>query len=193
MTVYGQGKLLVISGPSAGVGKDTVMQLFLKQNPDWMAPISTTTRPARRDEIDGKNMHFVSLAEFQRLKSEGKFLEAFMVNNQWYGTLRGPVEEALKNGKNVILRKDVQGALAIKKALPSAITIFIRAESDEALEQRLRSRATEKPTEIEKRLRLAKQELLSVSLFDHLVVNPSGHPEKDFDDLTSVVGGLNSS
>ena len=186
-----KGKLLVISGLSAGVGKDTILKMFLEAHPDWEHPISTTTRQPRPGEQNGVQMNFVDKATFESWQKEGKFLESILVdNNQWYGTLRAPVEELLDRGKNVILRKDVRGALLIKEALPSAIIEFIDIESWEALEQRIRDRGTEDEPAIRRKLDLAKTELPYRKDFDSVIINPTGHPEKALKELEHIVGSL---
>src|SRR5688572_2182162 len=179
MVAAKQGKLVIISGASAGVGKDTILKLFLAEHPDWVQPVSTTTREPRPGEIDGKDMNFVDRATFESWKEQGKFLEAVLVdNNQWYGTLREPVESLLAEGKNVILRIDVRGALMIKELMPGAITVFINADSWEALEERIRARGTEDKAAIERKLELAKTELPYQDKYDHTIVNPADHPEQ---------------
>jgi guanylate kinase len=183
-----KGKLVVISGPSAGVGKDTIVKMFLNKYPDWQMPSSITTRQQRPGEVDGKDMTFVDRATFEKWRNESKFLESILVDdNQWYGTLRKPVEDLLDGGKNVILRKDVRGALLIKKALPYAVLAFITAESWETLEQRIRARGTEDETSIKRRLKLAKTELSYKDKFDYIITNPTGHPEQALADLENAI------
>jgi guanylate kinase len=183
-----KGKLVVVSGPSAGVGKDTILKMFLDKHPEWHMPPSTTTRPPRPGEVDGKDMQFVDRPTFEKWQKDSKFLESILVNdNQWYGTLREPVETLLAEGKNVILRKDVRGALLIKKAIPQTKLIFITAENWEALKRRIRARGTETEEGIKKRLELAKKELTYQDKYDHIIINPTGHPEKALKQLESVV------
>ncbi len=183
-----KGKLLVISGPSAGVGKDTILKMFLQKHPDWSMPPSVTTRAPRMGEIDGRDMTFVAEKQFKNWQAEGKFLEAVLVdNNKWYGTLRAPVEELLEAGKNVILRKDVRGCMLIKKTMPEATLVFIAAENLEILEQRIRARGTEDEVSIKRRLNLAKSEMAYQDKFDYMVVNPSGHPEKALAEIEDII------
>jgi len=183
-----KGKLVVISGPSAGVGKDTLIKLFLEKHPDWSVPPSTTTRSARPGEIDGKDYMFVDKERFEKWQEDGRFLESILVdNNQWYGTLRQPIEELLNSGKDVIVRKDVRGCLLFKEAMPEATLVFINAESWEALEKRIRARGTEDEEAIKRKLELAKSELPYQDKFDRVVVNPTGHPEKALADLENII------
>ncbi len=186
--MHSRGKLLVISGPSAGVGKDTIIKLFLAKHPDWQMPASITTRPARPGEVEGVDMSFVNQTQFKKLREAGKFLEAIQVdNNQWYGTLREPLENLLDQGKNVILRKDVRGALVIKEQIPAAVLIFINAESWDQLERRIRARGTEDESAIQRRLKLAKTEMPYQDKYDYVIVNQTGHPEQGVEGIEKIL------
>lgn len=183
-----KGKLVVVSGPSAGVGKDTLLKMFLDKHPEWIMPLSTTTRPLRAGELNGVHMSFIDHDAFEKLRNEGKFLEAVEVDNgQWYGTLKEPVEEALEQGKNVILRKDVRGAMLIKEKMPEAKLIFINAENTDALESRIRARGTEDEVSIKRRLKLAKQEITYQNRYDKVVINKTGETQQALADLTKAV------
>ena len=184
-----KGKLLIISGPSAGVGKDTIVRMFMQKHPDWRQPPSVTTRQPRVGEIEGKDYFFVDRPEFEQITSRGEFLERFVVTDELYGTLRAPIAKLLEDSKNVILRKEVNGALNIKKELPEAITVFLAADSFEELEERIRSRATASQELIEQRLKLAKEELGYQSQFDRVIVNPADHPEAALE-LVEAAAGL---
>jgi guanylate kinase len=182
------GKLVVISGPSAGVGKDTVLKMFLSKHADWTMPVSTTTRKPRRGEVDGKDMQFVDKTTFEQWQKADKFLESVMVDDgNWYGTLKEPVEKAMSDGKNVVLRKDVRGALIIKQKMPEAVLVFMTAENWEVLEQRIRARGTEDEAAIARRLKLAKQELTYQDKYDFVITNPTGHPEKALAELEQTI------
>lgn len=178
-----KGKLIVLSGPSAGVGKDTILRMFLKAHPNWHQPASTTTRSPREGEKPGYDMNFISEAEFVKLQREGAFLETDHHADHWYGTLREPVEKLLAQNKNVILRIDVNGALEIKRQLPNAQLVFIAPENEQVLQERIRARGTDDKTTIQKRLALAKKELPFQSQFDYVIVNQSGKPEQALADL----------
>ncbi|PJE65503.1 guanylate kinase [Candidatus Saccharibacteria bacterium CG10_big_fil_rev_8_21_14_0_10_47_8] len=173
-----QGKLLIISGPSAGVGKDTILRMFLEKHPDWYQPTSTTTRPLRPGEKEEKRMNSVTTETFKKWQTEDKFLETDFHAGHWYGTLREPVEKLLSEGQNVVLRIDVNGSMQIKNQMPEAVTVFIEAESPEALEVRIRERGSETEEQIQSRLKLAKKELRYKKFFDHRVVNPQNRPEE---------------
>ncbi len=173
-----KGKLAVITGPSAGAGKDTILRIFLGNNPNWHQPVSTTTRQPRSGEIEGQDMHFIDHETFEKLQEEGQFLESDFHAKQWYGTLKQPIQDLLKSGKNVLLRKDVNGALHIKEKIPEAIVVFIKAESIKALEARLRGRQSETEQQIEERLDLARHEMTLEKYFEHVVVNRTGQVDK---------------
>lgn len=182
-----KGKLAIISGPS-GSGKDTLVNMFLNINHDWINPPSTTTRSPRTGEIEGKDMSFVDLKTFQLWQQEGKFLESFEVyKGIWYGTLAEPVEELRKSGKNVLLRIDVKGALDVKQKVPEAITIMIKPESPEALEGRIRERNSETPERITERLEVAKKELSQADKFDHVVVNATDMQDRALGEIEDIL------
>ncbi|MGH2751181.1 MAG: guanylate kinase [Actinomycetota bacterium] len=166
----GRGRLFVISGPS-GAGKGTVVAGVLRRRPDVLLSVSATTRPARRGEIDGVNYHFISERDFIAGRDNGEFLESAVVYDHFYGTPREPVEEALRAGRDVILELDIQGALAVKRARPDAILIFIEPPSLEELFSRLRGRRTEDPDALRRRVQAAYDEVKEKGAYDHIVVN----------------------
>ena len=164
------GKLFVISGPS-GVGKNTVINEFLKQNKDFALSVSTTTRAPRVGEIDGVNYHFTTKENFQNLIQQGKFLEWAEFNGNFYGTRLDLIQEFLESGKNLILEIDTQGALQVKAKIPQAILIFIQPPSVVDLKKRLLHRGTEAPDVIQNRLNIALGELEKAKKFDFNIVN----------------------
>jgi len=181
------GKLLVISGPSAGAGKDTILKMLLDSDSSWYQPPSTTTRQLREGETEGKEMFSVSHDEFEKMQKEGKFLETDFHADNWYGTQKEPVERLLNDGKNVVIRIDVNGALQVKKLIPQAILVFITVESEQELENRIRARGTEDETEIQKRLALAKKELKLKPQFDYVVVNKAGKADEALAEVKKIV------
>lgn len=183
-----KGKLLVISGVSAGAGKDTLINMFLQKHPDWHWPPSTTTRQPRTGEEHGKHMNFVSHDEFSDWQKRGKFLETDYHADNWYGTLAGPVQDFLRAGENVILRIDVNGSLQIKQKIPEATLIFIDVESEQELESRIRSRGTESEAEIKARLKLAKKEKQLKDQFDFVVLNARGEHRTALAQIEKAVG-----
>jgi guanylate kinase len=183
-----KGRLVIISGASAGAGKDTLVSMFLKAHPDWQNPPSVTTRKPRRGETEGRNYYFLSEPEFKTKLRAGDFLETDFHAGHWYGTPKKPVEELLKAGKNVIVRKDVNGAVNIKKVIPDATVIFIDVEGHEVLERRLRERHTDTEKQIQYRLELAKKEQEFKERFDYVVVNVHNHPEDALKDIETALG-----
>lgn len=166
-------KLVIISGPS-GAGKGTVIKGLLKQAElPIVESISATTRAPRPKEKDGQDYHFLTDEEFQRRREAGEFLECFEVFGlgYWYGTLRSEVATSLDAGKWVLLEIDVQGALKIVEQFPDAVTIFLRPDSLEELELRLRRRGTETEEKIQKRLATAREELPLADKYRYQVIN----------------------
>jgi guanylate kinase len=183
-----KGKLLVISGPSAGVGKDTLLTMFLERHPGWYQPVSTTTRPLRPGEKEGKDMSSITAEEFKKWQAEGRFLETDFHADHWYGTLRKPVEDLLSAGQSVVLRIDVNGSMQVKQQIPEAVTVFIEAESPEVLEARIRARRSETEEQIQSRLKLAKKELKYKKHFDHAIINSHNRHEEALAAITKATG-----
>jgi len=164
------GLLIVISGPS-GVGKDTILRRLFQLAPQLKYSVSYTTRPPRPGEIDGQSYTFVTEDEFKRLIEAKEFLEWAQVYDQYYGTSRKRVEDALARGEDIILKIDVQGAAFVKKRKPDALFIFITPPSTEELLQRLMGRNTENPAALERRQREALVELGLAKDYEHVVCN----------------------
>ncbi|MDY5404045.1 guanylate kinase [Trueperella sp.] len=161
----------VLTGPTA-VGKGTVIAELRKRLPSLWFSISATTRSPRPGEVDGVNYYFVTHDEFDRLVAEGRMLEWALVHGlNKYGTPRGPVEEALAEGRTVLLEVDLAGARQIRQSMPEAYQIFLAPPSWEDLEARLRGRGTEGEEEQLRRLETAKVELAAEGEFDEVVVN----------------------
>jgi guanylate kinase len=165
--------LLVISGPS-GAGKDTVLTRLKNAVPNGEFVTTLTTRGKRPKEKENINYHFVSLEIFEKMKKENALLESANVYGNWYGVPKEPVNLALKQGKDVIVKVDVQGVANIKKLAPQAIFIFIVPPSMEELTSRLKLRRTESAFDIALRLKTAEEEMKQMSLFDYVVVNRQG-------------------
>ena len=166
------GKLFVISG-SSGVGKGTVIKRFLEKHPDYKLSVSCTTRNPRDGEVHGINYFFLSRDEFLKCIENNEFLEWAEFSGNMYGTQKAYVEEKLKQGKNLILEIDTQGALNVKKIMPDSTLIFILPPSFEELEARLRGRHTETEESIQKRLKSTKMEIENSKHFDYQVINDS--------------------
>lgn len=164
-------RLTVIAGPTA-VGKGTVVKHILSTHPEIQLSVSATTRSPRVGEQDGVDYYFVSHEQFDKMIADGDLLEYAVVHLQnKYGTPRKPVEQALSQGKQIILEIDIQGAQQVKASMPEANLIFIAPPSLEELSRRLVGRGTESPEEIEIRLKTAEIELAAQGSFDHVVIN----------------------
>lgn len=163
-------KLFVISG-SSGVGKGTVIEGFLKRNPDFSLSISYTTREKREGEIDGVNYFYVSKEEFLQGIKNDEFLEWAEFSGNCYGTKKSFVEKCLKENKDLILEIETQGALQVKEKMPESVLIFITPPSYEDLELRLRKRKTESEEAISKRLDFVKLEIENSDKYDYKIVN----------------------
>jgi guanylate kinase len=182
-----RGRLVILSGVSAGAGKDTLLKMFLKKHPDWQNPPSATTRRPRPGETDGLDYYFMEELEFKDKSQAGDFLETDFHAGSWYGTLRKPIYDILESGRDVIVRKDVNGAISIKKLIPKTIVIFIDVENADILERRLRGRQADTEEQIQRRLELAKKEQEFKDHFDHIVVNVHNHPQNALTDIEKAL------
>jgi len=156
------GILFVISAPS-GAGKTTLVEAF-RQTPEFVYSVSCTTRPARTGEIEGEDYHFLSESDFLARVQAGEFLEYAKVHGHYYGTLRNPVLNNLKNGVDVLIDIDTQGAAAIRNCDDEFIRqaladVFIMPPNLEELQRRLIKRGTETPKQVELRLMNAAREM----------------------------------
>lgn len=163
-------RLIVVAGPS-GVGKTSVLAALRQRYPDFYFSVSVTTRPPRPGEVDGSHYHFVDNETFDRLIGDNQLLEHAEYAGNRYGTPRGPVEQALEQGKPALLEIEVQGARQVRDAWPGAFMVMIQPPSWEVLVARLTGRGTEKPEVVERRLAAAKDELSASDEFDAVVVN----------------------
>ena len=162
----------MLVGPSA-VGKSTVVARVRELVPDLWFSVSATTRDPRPGEVDGRDYHFVSRPEFDRMIADDELLEWADIHGglQRSGTPQRPVEEALESGVPVLLEVDLVGARNIRARLPESELVFLAPPSWDALESRLRGRGTETPAAIERRLTTARTEMAAQGEFDHVVVN----------------------
>ena len=166
------GNLIVFTGPS-GVGKGTVVKQLFQNLDNLIFSVSVTTREKRSGEEEGKNYFFRTNREFDELIQADKLLEwAEFVGNK-YGTPKDFVFEKLKDGIDVFLEIEVQGALQVKEKFPEALMIFLLPPSIDELEARLRKRATEPEEKILLRLAKARDEKKYINDFDFSVINDS--------------------
>jgi guanylate kinase len=183
-------QLVIISGPS-GVGKDTIIDALRARDPkeggDYHYVVTCTTRAPRPGEVRGVSYQFMGKAAFQELRAAGELLEANQVHGNWYGTPRRDVADALAQGRDVILKIDVQGARVVKGRVPEALLIFIVPPSLEALFQRLRSRATETADELEIRQRNAAIEMARQGDYDQVVVNETGEVDRTAAEIQAII------
>ncbi len=182
--------LLILSAPS-GAGKTTLARRILASEAGARLSVSTTTRPPRGEESDGRDYHFVDEARFQELIDAGEFLEWALVHGHRYGTSRTVVERALLEPDSLtIFDIDVQGGSAIKEQFPMAVTVFILPPSLAELEMRLRGRRTDSEEVIQLRLAAARSEILrGLAEYDYLVVNSMlEHAEADLHAIVRASG-----
>jgi guanylate kinase len=163
--------LLVLAGPS-GTGKSVVVRRLLERDPSVWFSVSATDRARRPDEVDGRDYRFVSRDEFERTRAAGGFLEWFEVFGELKGTPRAPIEERLRAGDDVLVEVDVQGALAIRDAVPDAVLVFLEPPSRAVQRQRLLERdPTVDRAWLDERLDAAAREERLADRFDAVVVN----------------------
>jgi guanylate kinase len=167
-----EGKLIIFSAPS-GAGKTTIVHHLLKVFPDLEFSVSACSREMRKGEQYGVDYYFLSVDEFKDKIERGEFVEWEEVyKDNFYGTLRSEVERIWKKGKHVIFDVDVIGGINLKKQFgANALSVFVMPPSIEHLENRLKSRETETPESIARRMGKAEQELKTANQFDKIILN----------------------
>ncbi|MFQ5776853.1 MAG: guanylate kinase [Terriglobia bacterium] len=170
MATTEQGQIFIVSGPS-GSGKTTVVEHLLKVFPDLVFSVSSTTRAPRAGEQQGREYCFVSRTEFEAMIARDDLLEYADVFGHLYGTPRRGLAEARRQGKDIVLDIDVQGARQVKSRLPEAVAILVLPPSWQELERRLRARGLDQPETIQRRLEQARTEIENYDTYDYLVVN----------------------
>jgi guanylate kinase len=166
-----RGLMFVLSSPS-GAGKTTITRALLNNNPDLEISISATTRPRRPGETDGQDYYFVDITQFNQMVEGGEMLEHAKVFNNYYGTPRLPVEQALARGHDVIFDIDWQGTQQLREiARDDLVTVFILPPNSKELERRLRSRAQDNEETIRHRMDKASDEMTHYSEYDYVLIN----------------------
>jgi guanylate kinase len=177
-------RVFVITGPS-GVGKGTLISALLERVPGLELSVSATTREPRGGEVDGRDYHFLTPAEFDRRVAEEDFLEFATYSDNRYGTLRSEVRKRLEAGRSVVLEIEVQGARQVRAAMRESVQVFIAPPDPAVLRRRLESRGTDSAEAIDARLDVAEQELAAQDEFAYRVVNDD--LERAADDLEGIV------
>jgi guanylate kinase len=177
-------KVFVITGPS-GVGKGTLIKMLRERVPDLALSVSATTRSPRGGEVDGRDYHFLTEEQFQERRDAGDFLEFATYSGNHYGTLNSELERCLDKGRSVVLEIEVQGAQQVRQSKPDSVQIFIAPPDESVLRDRLQGRGTDSAEAIDRRLKVAEQELSSQNDFDYRVVNDD--LDHAADELESIV------
>jgi guanylate kinase len=185
-------KVFVITGPS-GVGKGTLIKRLLERFPDLALSVSATTREPREGEEDGRDYHFLTEEQFQERRDADDFLEFATYSGNHYGTLNSELERCLDKGRSVVLEIEVQGAQQVRQSKPDSVQIFIAPPDESVLRDRLQGRGTDSAEAIDRRLKVAEQELASQNDFDHRVVNDDlDHAATELESIVRTSIGLDS-
>lgn len=181
-----QPLLIVISGPS-GVGKDAVIQRMKERNLPFHFVVTATTRSMRAGECEGVDYFFVSQDEFKRMIAQDELLEYALVYDDYKGIPKRQVRDAMQSGKDVLMRIDVQGAATIRSICPEALLIFLTVGDEEELIHRLKTRKSEPPEKMEKRIETARREMQCVGYFDYLVDNQDGELGRAVETIEAII------
>lgn len=165
-----EGILIVVSGFS-GAGKGTIMKELTGRHAQYALSVSVTTRAARQGETEGKDYFFRSREQFEQMIADGALIEYACYVGNYYGTPKAYVEDMLRQGRDVILEIEIQGARRIREQFPNAVLLFVTTKDAQTLRERLARRGTESEEVIQQRLQRAVQESEGIEEYDYLVVN----------------------
>jgi guanylate kinase len=178
------GNLFIISAPS-GAGKTSLVKALLKTGIDLRLSISYTSRPARPEEVDGRDYHFVSREMFEQRRERGEFLESAQLYGNFYGTSQKWINETIASGHDILLEIDSQGAHQVRRIFPKVVGIFVLPPSLEVLEMRLRLRGQDSSEAITRRLAAAREEMGHVGEYDYVIINEK--LDKALQDLACII------
>ena len=181
--------VFIISAPS-GSGRSTLTSALIRTVPNIRFSVSYTTRQPRGQEKDGEDYFFITREEFERRAALGEFLEHAEVFGNYYGTHFSELERAARDGYDLVLDIDVQGARQLKEKIPAGVSIFVLAPSRQVLEERLRSRGQDSDEVIQRRLREAAEEIRNYDRYDYVLVNQE--VAASIDTLVSIVKATRS-
>jgi guanylate kinase len=179
--------LLVVLTGTAGSGKDSVIRRMRERGVPFEFVVTATSRAPRPGEVDGRDYHFLSVAEFEAMVRNGELLEHAIVYDQHKGIPKRPVIDALASGRDVLLRVDVQGAATIRREYPQSITVFLSASSREELTRRLHRRGADSAEQVALRLRTALEEMRHIPEYDYAVINEDGHLDEAVDTMIAIL------
>jgi guanylate kinase len=179
--------LLVVLSGTAGSGKDSVIRRMRERDIPFEFVVTATSRAPRPGEVDGRDYHFLSVADFQAMIRNDELLEHAVVYDQHKGIPKKPVFDALASGKDVLLRVDVQGAATIRRQYPQAVMVFLSAASQEELTRRLYRRGADSPEQVALRLRTALDEMRRIPEYDYVVINADGHLDDAVDAMIAIL------
>jgi len=177
--------VIVLHGPS-GVGKDTVIDM-LRERTGIHRATSSTSRLPRENEVDGNHYHFLSEIQFEQKIRAGDFAEWARVYDDYKGLERREVEEPLREGRDVIIRTDVQGARTWRERLDGAVFIFLMAEDREVLRSRLSSRGSEDADSLARRIAELEEELADIENNDYVVYNRHGELDEAVTEIARII------
>jgi guanylate kinase len=179
--------LVVVLSGTAGSGKDSVIRRMRERDVRFEFVVTATSRAPRPGEVDGRDYHFLSVAEFQAMVRNDELLEHAVVYDQHKGIPKKPVFDALASGKDILLRVDVQGAATIRRQYPQSVTVFLSASSREELVRRLNRRGADSAEQVALRLRTALEEMQRIPEYDYVVINEDGHLDEAVDTMIAIL------